>query len=263
MIYLFHGLAGSTDSTYIHRTAILMQRQGHTVIMLNHRGCGEGSGLAKGPYHSGRAEDLSAAIEHGKKLFPRHRHLAIGFSLSGNALLLLLSGRRGKTKPDCAISVNAPIHLHSTALALKQGFNRVYDIKFFRQCRHDIFMGNRENIKKYKIPQLAWLHDFDNLYTAPAGGFENREDYYASCSTWNLLSEIVQPTIALTAADDPFVDSKFYFSAKPSSSVQVHIEKFGGHMGFIAKERTPLGNRRWLDYAILECVKALGVEPGD
>ena len=109
VVYLFHGLAGSTDSGYIHRTARVALRQGHTVMMMNHRGCGEGVGLARYPHHSGRAEDLSSAIEFGRGRFKNRRHLAIGFSLSGNALLLLLTGNRGIVKPDLAISVNAPI----------------------------------------------------------------------------------------------------------------------------------------------------------
>jgi hypothetical protein len=36
------------------------------------------------------------------------KHLVIGFSLSGNALLVLASGDRGSTLPDAVISVNAP-----------------------------------------------------------------------------------------------------------------------------------------------------------
>ena len=90
-VYIFHGLAGSVDSSYIHRTALIARAQGHSVIIANHRGCGEGAGLARQPYHSGRGEDLAAVIAYGRKLFPRHRHVAIGFSLSGNALLLLVS----------------------------------------------------------------------------------------------------------------------------------------------------------------------------
>lgn len=91
-VSLFHGLTGNTDADYFHRTAHLCLQQGHSVFMFNHRGCGEGAGLATRPYHSGRAEDLSAAVEFARAKLPSHRHLAIGFSLSGNALLLLLSG---------------------------------------------------------------------------------------------------------------------------------------------------------------------------
>jgi predicted alpha/beta-fold hydrolase len=183
VIYLFHGLGGSIDSGYMHRTARLALKRGHGVMLFNHRGCGEGQGLSKYPYHSGRAEDLSAVIEYGKKLFPFKRHIAVGFSLSGNALLLLMTGRRGSTQPDAALSVNAPIHLQRTAQSLGEGFNRVYDAKFYLQCREDVLKSQADRKFKKSLPPLTTLREFDNLYTAPAGGFADREDYYSSCST--------------------------------------------------------------------------------
>lgn len=257
VVHIFHGLAGSTDSTYIHRTSILAQKQGHTVYIWNHRGCGEGVGLAKGPYHSGRAEDLSSAIEVGRKMFPKHRHIAIGFSMSGNALLLLLSGKRGTVKPDAAISVNAPIHLEKCARVLKTGINRVYDIKFYLQCRRDLFAAQNEILKDLKVPRLMTLHNFDNLYTAPAGGFKNREDYYRSCSTHELLEKIEVPTIVMTAKDDPFVPYESYEQAKLSKNMILHAEEIGGHMGYLVKGKTPYGTIRWQDYALHEALKVI------
>lgn len=253
VVYLFHGLTGSTDSTYIHRTARVAMALGHTVIMVNHRGCGEGVGLAKRPYHSGRAEDLSSVLSYGRAAFPRAKHLAIGFSLSGNALLLLLSGQRGTLKPDFAVSVNAPIHLESCALSLKKGFNRVYDLHFYRSCKREAFHARGE---EFKLPLWTTLHEFDNLYTAPAAGFRNREDYYETCSTRHLLSNISTPTVILTSKDDPFVAFDHYAIARMSDSVHLHVEEFGGHMGFLTKAKTPLGSSRWLDYALAETIQA-------
>lgn len=249
-VYIFHGLAGSVDSTYVHRTAILARRQGHSTFIVNHRGCGEGTGLAKHPYHSGRGEDLSAVIAFGKKLFPRKRHLAIGFSLSGNALLLLVSGKRGDVLPDAAISVNAPIHLRKTAALLKTGLNRIYDLRFYRQCRRDIFAGPLGSEVRGRIPRFTTLYDLDNLYTAPYGGFRDREDYYDSCSTHQLLTEIQTPTIVMTAKDDPFVPYESFAKAKLSRHVLMHIENYGGHMGYLSRGKTPFGTKRWQDYAV-------------
>lgn len=254
VVYLFHGLAGNTDSGYMHRTAQVARKLGHSVIMVNHRGCGEGVGLARGPYHSGRAEDLSAVIEYGRKLFPKHRHMAIGFSLSGNALLLLLSGQRGEVKPDLAVSVNAPIHLESCAYALKRGLNRVYDIDFVRRVRRDV---RRARPGEIKFPLWHTLHDFDTVYTAPFGGFKDREEYYRTCSTWELLSKIDVPTLIMTSKDDPFVSYEHYRIAQLSKSVRMHVEEFGGHMGYLSGRKTPLGSRRWLDYALDVAIRGL------
>jgi uncharacterized protein len=262
VIYLFHGLSGDTEAHYIKRTAKLAQNHGHSVFMVNHRGCGAGAGMAYHPYHSGRAEDLSAAIEYGKSLFKSHAHIGIGFSLSGNALLLLLTGERGRAKPDFGISVNAPIDLEDGSIALTQGLSRIYDARFVFELRRDVARRNKKarelhgpEARQFHVPMTATLREFDNLYTAPAGGFENREDYYRSCSTKNLLTKISTKTVMLTAADDPFVRVKNYREAQLSASITLHIENHGGHLGYLTSHKTPLGTHRWLDYAIDESLK--------
>lgn len=261
VVYIFHGLAGSTDSSYIHRTSRLAQALGHTVVIANHRGCGEGLGLARHPYHSGRGEDLSAVIQWGRKTFPNKRHVAVGFSLSGNALLLLASGHRGDVLPDAAISVNAPIHLSDASRLLSRGMNRIYDIKFYLQCRRDVLRGPEADRWKDKIPALASIYRFDDLYTAPAGGFRDREDYYASCSTHQRVQDLQIPTVLITAKDDPFVPVKHYQQAHFSQHAHLHIEEFGGHMGYLTKSKTPRGDNRWQDYAVEEALKFLVPRP--
>lgn len=257
LVYVFHGLAGSTDSTYMHRTSIIAQKLGHSVFLVNHRGAGEGAGQSKGPYHSGRGEDLSAAIAFGRKLFPNKRHLAIGFSMSGNALLCLLSGLRGETLPDAAITVNAPIQLEKASHLLGTGWNKIYDMKFYLQCRRDVAISKQDPELKKKLPFLSSIREFDSLYTAPAGGFESREHYYLSCSTDTHLEKIKVPSIIFTAKDDPFVPFEGYAGAKVSKSVITHFEEFGGHMGYLTQGKTPLGTLRWQDYAVHEAMRTV------
>jgi uncharacterized protein len=254
VVYLFHGLGGESHGSYMQRTALLAQSLGHTVFMSNHRGCGEGRGLAKEPYHSGRAEDLSKVIELGRRMYPNHHHVAIGFSLSGNALLLLAAKQRAMITPDAAIAVNAPIFLERAALLLKRGLNRIYDFKFMQDMRREIQSRSAADLS---IPWHATLHDFDDLYTAPAGGFKNREDYYRTCSALPYLRSIEIPTVILTAEDDPFVSVEDYRQAELSPSVHLHVEKTGGHMGYITRQKTPLGTHRWLDYALLTFLDSL------
>ncbi len=91
----------------------------------------------------------------------------------------------------------------------------------------------------------------------PAGGFRDREDYYQTCSTDSVLDKITIPTVVMTAHDDPFVKVEAYLRAKVSSSVTLHMEPFGGHMGYITRNKTPLGTLRWQDYAVDESLKYL------
>jgi uncharacterized protein len=261
VLYLFHGLTGSIEADYMQRTAALGVELGYTVYLVNHRGCGEGHGLARNPYHSGRAEDLSEVIRVGKAKNPAKKHIAVGFSLSANALLLLLSGRRGTTLPDAAIAVNAPIHLENCSIELGRGLNKIYDIRFSTACKLNILSMKKKGLvekERYKLNWLSNLRDFDSVYTAPAGGFSSREDYYSTCSTHLLLGAITVPTVIITSEDDPIIDYRNYTSATLSSSAILHLEKSGGHLGYISAKPTPLGTNRWLDYATREYLLELG-----
>lgn len=251
VVYLFHGLGGSADASYMQRTAIIVRRLGYHLFINNHRGCGKGVGLAARPYHSGRAEDLSAVVAYGKSKLPECQHIAIGFSLSANALLLLAAGIRGQVLPDMAIAVNGPINLNQTSLDLSRNFNRIYNFRFILQLRRYV----KDNYPKgTALLKGVWdLRTFDEVYTAPMGGFKSREDYYQACSAQQYLSQIKIPTVLLTAEDDPFVDVRDYFASTLSPSVILHVEKHGGHMGYLSMGKL----RRWLDYALENYLKSI------
>lgn len=246
VVYLFHGLGGSADATYMQRTARVARSFNHHVFINNHRGCGEGVGLATEPYHSGRAEDLSQVIAFGRKLLPNHQHIAIGFSLSANALLLLSAKVRAQVLPDVAICVNGPIHLDDASIKLTQGLNRIYDKRFVLELKSYVKINHPDAF--YRIKEVKDLREFDEVYTAPIGGFKNRADYYETCSARSYLPQIEIPTVLITAEDDPFVSKVDYLNAKLSSSSLLHMEKHGGHMGYLSRDG--LGYERWLDKAL-------------
>lgn len=246
VVYLFHGLGGSADSNYVQRTAIIARSMGHHVFINNHRGCGKGVGLATEPYHSGRAEDLSKVIQFGRELLPEHKHIAIGFSLSANALLLLAAKVRADVQPDMAIAVNAPINLDRASIKLQQGLNKIYDKRFTRDLELYMKQNRPEDIGDYSL--VKDLRDFDERYTAPLGGFKSREDYYETCSAKKYLPEINIPTVIITAEDDPFVSIEDYREATYSPTTALHIEKVGGHVGYL--EKSGWGYGRWLDRAL-------------
>ena len=238
VVLLFHGLGGSHDATYMNRAVVLSIARGHSIWAMNHRGCGEGRSLAKGTYHSGRADDIGAVIKAARQAHPGKRIAVIGFSLSGNALLLNLGDGIGVfEKPDVAIAVNPPIDLARCAVRLKTGFNRIYDLRFVIRCRRSV----RERVEDgliqdiYRIPRFCTLMDFDEFYTAPASGFRDRDDYYERCSAGPHLTNIQTPTVILMAEDDPFVAVESFREFKVSDSVHLHIESIGGHMGCTAE----------------------------
>ncbi len=251
LVLIFHGLGGDDQAHYVRRAVSVARGAGHHVWAVNHRGCGEGRGLAARPYHSGSGDDLGAAFAAARERHPGLRQLAIGFSLSANALLLNLGGGLPEpaARPDLAIAVNAPLDLGACSRTIHAGLSRLYELRFIRRCRKAI----RERVADGLIPDqyatgpLMSLRDFDNAYTSKAGGFRDADDYYARCSARAHLGMISVPTVILQSKDDPFIPWRHHAEAPKSPFVHLHLEDHGGHMGYLSRG---LPGHRWLPYAL-------------
>jgi predicted alpha/beta-fold hydrolase len=258
VVLIFHGLTGSIDSGYMQRSARIALAQGHTCVLINHRGCGTGRGLASKPYHSGRGDDVSDVVKWARQNFRDKKIITLGFSLSANAILTLLTGLRGTEQPDLAMIVNGPIDLTAASHALKKGLNRIYDFRFVQQCREDIFYRKNKGLIEFnhKIPATSYLSDVDELYTAPQAGFKSAQHYYDTCSTAPHLLNIKTPTVLLMAKDDPFIPWQPYELARKNPILHLRLEDHGGHMGYLARvERGRTGQvrqrySRWMDKAV-------------
>ena len=253
LVSIAHGLSGDATSDYVRGSAAALRRAGHSILAMNHRGCGEGEGLARGIYHSGRKEDVAAVVAFGRALEPDAVHVALGVSLSGNALLLGLADP-DLPKPDAALALNPPLDLAACSDAITTGFSRVYERRFVRRLRRLIRRRWEQGLLE-RAPRLSrgiGLRGFDDQFTAVHGGFVDADDYYRRCSAGPHLGRIEVPTTIVTAADDPFVPVQGLVDAARDTRVRLHVERHGGHLGYLS--RRP---RRWLDYALPSLVEEL------
>ena len=78
-------------------------------------------------------------------------------------------------------------------------------------------------------------------------GFPDRATYYAQCSCGPYLKSIRVPTVIITSLDDPLAPAADLLEQALSPSIHLHVEAFGGHMGYITSN---LPDRTWLNYAI-------------
>lgn len=251
LVLIFHGLGGDDRAHYVRRTVALARRRGHHVWTVNHRGCGEGRGLARKPYHSGSGDDLGAVFAAARDRHPGLRQVAIAYSLSANALLLNLGGGLPEPapQPDAAIAVNPPVDLAACSDAIHRGLNRIYELRFIHRCRKAIHQRVSDGLILESPPTrpLMSLREFDDAYTAPAGGFRDADDYYARCSALPHLGCIRIPTVILMAKDDPFIPWQPAAAATLPPNVHLHLEARGGHMGYLDRA---LPDRRWLPHAL-------------
>jgi len=255
-VHLFHGLSGDVNSEYMRCTAEVLGARGHEVWTVNHRGCGEGFGIASRPYHSGRTEDLQAVLAASRADAPELRHVVIGFSLSGNAALLY-SAQGLEPAPHGIVAVNPPVDLERASVDIGRGANRLYEMRFMlrlgRIVRERERAGNSP--RHYDIPMSMSLPEFDEMLTAPECGFSSAIDYYDRCSSLPQLKHVRSPSVIVTAGDDPFVNPDVYDGVELSKSVFLHVEPSGGHVGYLAARG--LGAGRWLGGALAHYVDEL------
>lgn len=262
IIYLFHGLSGSIDSSYMKRMATTAIQNNYSVVLVNHRGCGKGQNLKnKFPYHSGRGDDVLSVIEWGHSKFPQSEHIVIGYSLSGSAVLngmIKLSEQSHSNIENIkAITVNAPLNLHKSAFELCHGRAKLYGKNFVLELKKEVkIKTQKQGVRPLKsISFKDNLIDFDEKYTAPLSGFKSASDYYDKCSVVNRLNFLKIKSYLIIAEDDPMVDFESYKLAERNNSITLYSHRHGGHLGYIYKSHGMI-YLNYLEDLIIEIIKS-------
>lgn len=281
VLHVFHGLAGSSESTYMPRIAEAAVSLGLVTVLWNHRGCGPGRQLSKQPYHSGRSDDLGRAVAWGRTRFPHLRQVLLGYSLSANAAVLLAAGvlparsenpmtssdwqeLAAAEQPDLCIAVNPPIDLRKSAQRLSSGFTKVYGQRFIvdlLESLHDRAGVPEADLaldqldKRFARFRFSVM-EFDAAYTGVAGGFRDHFDYYRRASCGRYLNQSQIPLVVLTSADDPITCGLADLNTpldtrSPESLLTLDIQDAGGHMGYIDFTSVQASwisqRRRWME----------------
>lgn len=263
VVLLIHGLGGTHRSLHVARLAYKLSRHGCVCLRMDQRGCGRGLALAKRPTHAGRSNDLRQVVSFVRSQWPERPITLIGFSLGGNLLLKLLAeyGSQVPAELDSAVAVAPPINLAACSENLKQGLNWFYDRVFLKSLTRIVSERRRQVVGCVDFEfhsQPTTLFEFDELYTAPLAGFRDAEEYYAACSTHQLLESISVKTWIITSRDDPLVPFQIFSGIDLGSKVSLHATDHGGHLGFLARsgiERDPF----WLDWRLEEIIASLPV----
>lgn len=257
VVLLMHGMAGCHQSGYMVRTAAKLLNEGVRVFRMDHRGCGAGRTLARNPYHAGRTRDLEAALRMLERLCPGSSIAVAGFSLSGNLLLKYL-GENAQALPlslSRAVCVCPPIDLLNCVEKLTETrMGQRYDWYFARQLVGQIVDTPlwRDDVPLAEVRRPPRrIIEFDELYTAPASGFDSAQHYYSVASSAAHIPNIQIPTSVLVAEDDPLVAAEPWSSIPLPASVELCRTKHGGHLGFIGRRGVDPDNR-WMDWRVMD-----------
>ncbi len=253
---LVHGLGGSHRSGHLVRLADVLLTRGLRVIRMDLRGAGRGAAWARQSYHGGCSEDVRAAAAEIHRRQPSSPLVLVGMSLGGNIVLKLAGEAASRPVPglECVAAVSPPVDLEGSAALLALPRNRIYEQFFVRNLREQVRRqaSRFPDLPRARFPRHTTLRLFDELYTAPRGGFADALDYYRRASAWPLLSRIAVPTLILTARDDPFITVAPFETIESSGAIQVHVSDRGGHLGFLGRDGA--GGIRWAERRIIEWI---------
>ena len=245
IVLAVHGLGGSHESGNLTRLLTMLLPHGLRVVRLDLRGAGVGAAVAKRTYNAACSDDLRAAAELIHQDAPTSPLLLAGFSLGGNIVLKLAGEAAQQPVPNlkAVAALAPPINLERCATLLTQ--STFYDRFFVRELLAQVTQIHRLNpdLPRPRFPRKLTLRLFDDLYTAPRGGYLDATDYYRRAASLPHIDAIRIPTFMLTAADDPFVDVESFRELKARPHHEVHIAERGGHLGFLGWDGK--GGFRW------------------
>jgi len=259
-ILIIHGLEGCTESHYMIGLAHKAWAKGWNCIRINQRNCGDSEHLTPTLYHNGLSQDYAQIIQELTQQDGCRHIWLIGYSMGGN-LTLKLAGEMENSLPSLqgVAAVCPNIQPASCVRALQRPSNWMYHQHFLRslkaklQRKAQLFPGKWDLSRLARI-QTMW--EFDDVYTAPDGGYHDANDYYANSAAENTLSAIPVPTLIITAQDDPFIPYGIFNNPTLHENpvIQLLAPTHGGHCGFFQRQQ-PQEDPFWAENRIMDWIQ--------
>jgi predicted alpha/beta-fold hydrolase len=265
VVYLVHGLEGSSDARYMIQVSQKLFAEGYTTIRINLRNCGGTEKLSKSLYNAGMSDDLDEVITFFKN-YQWQEITLIGFSLGGNLVGKFVGERENRIASNIkkAILICPPLDLYSTILQFKKGLNWLYDshfttllkAKYKKKC-----IDHPDLYDDLKLQKIKSLYSFDDLITGPHFGFKNGLAYYEWASSQQYLNLTSIPITIIQSLDDPIIDASVCekFSLTCNKHIKVLLYKKGGHVGFYGYDNHCSKAAQWLSQQIYSLIQ----EPND
>jgi predicted alpha/beta-fold hydrolase len=237
LVVVLHGWEGSSDSTYVLRSARHLYQKGYDIFRLNFRDHGNSHHLNTGIFYAVLLEEVYHAVRYAVGLAKDAPVFMIGFSLGGNFVLRILKKcvRAPIANLRHAVSISPVLNPEkSTAKIDRIAFIRKY---FLAKWRRSL------SKKQTLFPDFYDFEDVMNLRTIQAvtdvllkrySDFQTARDYFQAYAVMGSdLENIQTPTTIITAEDDPIIPIEDFYDLKLNKNIQLVIHPHGGHNGFI------------------------------
>ncbi len=256
LVILMHGLAGNAQRPYMRGMAKIFTENNWDCLAMNFRSCsGEINRLYRS-YNAGATEDLKAVLD--KVLIEKsYKSIAlVGFSLGGNLLLKYLGeNKKLPVEIKAAAAVSTPCDLGTSLKEINKTRNFLYSKRFIKKLKKALYLRQEvfpQELHKKDIKSCNSLLAIDELYTSKAHGYKSASEYYEKCSCLQFLPNIEVPTLLLNAKNDSFLSPNSFpeNEAENSKKLFLEIPKYGGHVGFIQKNKPYYHEERVFNFII-------------
>ncbi len=266
-VVIWHGIEGSSASTYMLSTAHKAFQAGFNVVRMNLRSCGGTDHLTPTIYHGGLSADLRVVVDQLIRSDEVSSLVVVGFSLGGNQALKL-AGEYGESPPAqllgvCAVSPS--VDLSASADLIMKRSNWLYHRDFVRRLKQRVRSKHKLFPERYDLSGLRvvrTIKEFDDRYTSRAHGFADADDYYRRASSLRVIDQIRIPTLIIHAEDDPFIPFAPLRDPAVTNNPYVLLiaPKQGGHVAFIQAERNGDPDRFWAENRVVDFCKLASSE---
>ncbi len=251
LVLLIHGWEGSSDSAYILSTAKYLSDGGYDIFRLNLRDHGNSHHLNEGLFHGALIEETFDAVYNVSCLSNDNPYYVVGFSLGGNFALRIALKQDLDRIPNLmhVIAVSPAIDPHKSTLAIDESLP-VYRRYFLDKWKNSLRKKQGFFPGKYDFTDIMKLNSCMELTEAIMSFYPEFRNYREYFNKYTLRNEVfldlsIHVTI-IAAEDDPIVPIHDIYGLKENRYLQLSIQKYGGHCGFI--DFFPF--RRWYEREI-------------
>ncbi len=236
-----HGLEGSSESAPMLGLANKAFNSGMNVVRINLRNCGGSMHLTPTLYNAGHSCDVLAVCRELSERDGLQDILLAGYSLGGNIVLNAAVEGSGLNLIRSVVGVSPSIDLHRCVRSIEQPKNSIYEQFFLRTLKKKVLKKSLSHPSLYDtklLKQIRSMRQFDDLITAPNGGYSSGDDYYHRTSACHTLPRLSVPALIIAAKDDPIVPfDSFADVTLINNNIRLLVTTYGGHAGFVNATR--------------------------
>lgn len=255
VVVLLHGWEGSSKSSYLVTTANTLLNNGFHVLRLNFRDHGNTHHMNHGIFNCTMTEEVSDVIKYFFEKYEYKTRFIAGFSLGGNFALRIAADHGKELKLNAVAAISPPVDPINAMIAIRLAPS-IYRNYFFRKWSASL-KAKLAFFPEYnygeELQKAKSLDDLNTVFIPRLTPYSTPNEYFSSYSiVQDRLSLLSVPSYLIASLDDPVVPSDDITKINRNNFLNIDIQRFGGHCGFIES----LHADSWVEFHLVDIFKS-------